>query len=71
MIMNDYLGWFSGDQTTAPSLLVRALYRRDHRAVQTKYFCKDTMPTIFFTYIVHLLLPFRNKINTARNLTNV
>jgi len=29
------LGWFSGDRSTVPSLLVRALlYRRDHRAVQ-------------------------------------
>ena len=35
-----YLGWFSGDRTTAPSLLVRALYRRDHRAAlnQPNYF---------------------------------
>ena len=27
------LGWL-GDRTTAPSLLVRALYRCDHQAVQ-------------------------------------
>ena len=34
--LQKYLGWISGDRTTAPSLLVRALlYRRDHRAVQT------------------------------------
>ena len=26
------LGWF-GDQTTTPSLLVRALYQSDHQAV--------------------------------------
>ena len=32
--LKKYLGWFSGDRNTAPSLLVRALYRRDHRAVQ-------------------------------------
>ena len=26
-----YLGWFSVDRTTVPSLLVQAYYRRDHR----------------------------------------
>ena len=34
ILAKKYLVWFSGDRTTAPSLLVRALYRRDHRAVQ-------------------------------------
>ena len=29
-----YLVWFSGDRTTAPWLLVRTLYRRDHHAVR-------------------------------------
>ena len=42
------LGWL-GDRITAPSLLVRALYRCDHQAIQAEiFFRKDSMPITRF-----------------------
>ena len=37
IITDSRLGWFNGDRNTAPSVLVRALYRRDHRAVTSRW----------------------------------
>ena len=47
-VIKKYLGWFSG--TTAPSLLVRALYRRDHRAVLAVVRSPLNQPKIFFHF---------------------
>ena len=52
-----HIGWFSGDQTTAPLLLVRALYCCDLRAVSIKH------PV--WTFLCYRMFIFSDLFNTV------
>ena len=54
ILAKKYLGWFSGDRSTAPSLLKRALYRGDHRAVQKDIINTKLVRSDYYLVDIHI-----------------